>query len=57
MKRMCPDAQQRALKLVSGDDMAKKQLSGSKPPAAAGRKPYPGASAKSAKPAQPKRPK
>ena len=37
--------------------MAKKQLSGSKPPAAAGRKPYPGASAKSAKPAQPKRPK
>jgi hypothetical protein len=42
----------------SGDDMAsKKQLSRSKPPAATGRKPYPGAPAKSTKPAQPKRPR
>jgi hypothetical protein len=36
---------------------SKKQLSRSKPSAAAGRRPYPVPPAKSAKPGQPKRPK
>ncbi len=47
-----------ALRQAREIDLAsKKQASRSKPPAASGRKPYPVAPTKSAKPGQPKRPK